>query len=129
MGNKIEISKVEESIHTLCKNKNLENNIINNEFIRLYEAINFTVKNNKEFISAITSLVNEMKEEYILNLLNNIVKFLRIQQNENLKIFRQTLYFLSSILEIIYMKFNNLREIIILSISILMYECVNMLIC
>jgi hypothetical protein len=119
MGNRIDIPKVENSLNIISiKEDDVSDIFLNREFKTFFELIGTDFRKNVEFINLMNNTVKEMKPGSILNLIRNIVKYLHIQINEEINMIKQSLEFLSILLENLFTKFHNLRELIDLSFQI-----------
>jgi hypothetical protein len=121
MGNKIDTQKVDKSITDISQNEDSSETYLIREFSALYELLgNSGFKSNSEFIKLLSTCVNNMKDEHILNLIQSLIKFLQIQIKENINKIKPSFELLTLLMDCVYLKYQNLRELISVSISKLM---------
>lgn len=114
MGNKIDTVRIQTSVNNLAENK--ENLDRDTEYKSILEAINGTFTN--EFKDILDKLVLDMKEEYILNIIDNTVKYTEAHLDNSSNI-RFSIELLSLLVDSIYNRFGNLRDLLTVSFSIL----------
>jgi hypothetical protein len=121
MGNKIDTKKLEENINTIAqKTEDASETFLIREFSSLYELLGNNIKANPEFTKLFSDVLTNMKDEHLLNFIQCILKFIQIQINENINKIKPSFELLSSLMDIVYTKYQNLRELITISLNKLM---------
>jgi hypothetical protein len=114
MGNKIDIPRVETNINNLAENKSDIDKSA--EFKSIFEAIDGTY--TQEFKDILNKNIKEMKEEYLLNLIDNTVKYVETNQESSTSL-KFSVELLSLLIDCVYHRYGNLRNLLVLSISFL----------
>jgi hypothetical protein len=117
MGNKIETQKVDKNITEIAQNQDASETFLIREFSSLFELLGGNIKTSNEFIKLLSTNVNTMKDEHVLNFLQSLIKFLQIQIKENINKIKPSFELLSLLMDCVYVKYQNLRELISFSIK------------
>jgi hypothetical protein len=111
MGNKIDTIKIKQNIGEISETSDVNESFLKTEFKTLYELINSNIKNNNDLQKVFIDIFSELNEDSIINFSKNLINYLQIQLIENVTTINLSLDLLLLILEVIYTKHKNLREI------------------
>lgn len=120
MGNKIDTPKLKQYVLDIANNIETNDKFIKTEFKHLFEIIQISgtdIKNNTEFQKSFKQCLLELNENLIMNFAKNLVDYLNIQVFENINNLKTSLEIVLLIIETIYEKCKNFREILIFSIN------------
>lgn len=118
MGNKIEPSKVKQFVNEISETTEITETFLKSEFRNLYDSLGKDIRFNHEFMHNLKASVLELDLESIFKFIKNLIAYINIIIRENsLQDTKNTLDILLILIESLYEKEKNLREIFTQSFS------------
>lgn len=117
MGNKIDTTKLKQNVTEISETVDVNENFLKTEFKNLFELLGENIKINIENQRAFSETLLESNDEAIINFSNNLITYLHTQITEDINMLKQSLDVMILVLEVIYSKHKNMREIFLYTIN------------